>query len=270
MFNSYMYLPESRLTKWIKVYWFLQAVSDKAFTKQYILPDGCATIVIVLQGEMVLETYNNSLLREGIYVIPPTLKAHYDLMSNDIYFIDIQLKPGVFHQLFKLPVDKLDQRVYAFEDLSIKFDTSLLDKLLDLNDDKEKIINLLNNFCISLFDDNFKPNSTLLNIINLYESANLDLFYRSQNLSCRQIQRKVRTMSGLSPKTISRMSRFYKVLDRINPKKMNFDFFDIILDNSWTDQSHFIKDFKFFARNSPQNFILNQEAYLQYKAIKNI
>lgn len=269
MFRSVMYSPEFKLSSWIKTYWFLQGSGKNTFTKQYILPDGCATIVIVLKGEIVLETYNNSLLREGIYIIPPTLKAHYDLISNDIYLIDIHLKPGVLYQLFKLPIDKLEQRVYTFEDLSLKFETNLLEKLVSLNDDKIKMLALLNGFFTILFYNNFKSSQLLLGINKLYENSNLDLFYNGLNLSCRQIQRKVRLMSGISPKAISRMSRFYKILEKINPKKVSFDFIDII-DNSYSDQSHFIKDFKFFTRNSPKNFIEKQEAYLQYKAIKNI
>lgn len=269
MFKSSMFLPNNKLSNWIKVYWFLEGRGlGNNFNRQYILPDGCATIVFVLKGEMVLETYDNGLLTEGIYIIPPTLDAHYDLISDDIFLVDIQLIPGMFHQLFNIPIEELENRIYSFDDISIDFETSILEKLLKLKNSKSLLVDEINSFFTQLFyTKDFIPNKLLFSIEELYRNGNLEHFYERQTLSKRQIQRKVKCITGLNPKMISRIGRFYKILDSFNYKNVELDFVDIALSNNYADQSHFIKDFKSFTRASPKQFMRQHNQYLQYKAI---
>jgi len=270
MFNSMMYLPSNKLVDWIKVYWFLQGSGNgENFDKQYILPDGCATIVIVLEGQMLLETYSKCTLKKGIHIIPPTLQAHNDLISDDIYLIDIQLNPGIFYQLFGLPVEKLDDTIYSLEDLSIKMSDDLLEKITFYKDNRFMMINELDKFFTKLFvNRQFEANKLLYGIQKLYQNANLELFYEEQDLSKRQVQRKVKAITGLTPKSISQMGRFYNILENMKNNRMNIDFSDLALTNMYVDQSHFIKDFKAFSKCTPKQFLVEQENYLQYKAIK--
>ena len=257
MFNSIMFLPTSKLASWVKVFWFLQGTGlGKTFSKQYILPDGCATIVIVLKGKMILESYSNCELKQGIYVIPPTLEAHHDLTSDDIYLIDIQLLPGVFYQLFKLPINVLENKIYSFKDLSIDFDNTLLERIIKSADNKVFIINELNNFFSMLFSKkDFQTTPYLSNLVNLYKDGNLEQFYFNETLSPRQVQRKTKLLTGLTPKTISKISRFYNVLENMKSYKNGMTFIDIVQNNNYSDQSHFIKDFKSFSKISPKDFL---------------
>ncbi len=269
MFNSIMYLPTFKLASWVKVFWFLQGSGvGKTFSKQYVLPDGCATIVIVLKGKMILESHSNCELKQGIYVIPPTLEAHHDLTSDDIYLIDIQLLPGVFYQLFKLPINVLENKIYSFNDLSIDFDNTLLEKIIKFADNKVIIINELNNFFSMLFSKkDFQTTPYLCNLVNLYKDGDLEQFYHNERLSPRQIQRKTKLLTGLTPKTISKISRFYNVLENMKSCKDGMSFSDIAQNNNYSDQSHFIKDFKSFSKISPKDFLCKKEDYLQFKAI---
>lgn len=269
MFNSIMFLPNFKLASWIKVYWFLQGIGmGETYSKQYVLPDGCATIVIVLKGKMILESYSKCELKQGIYVIPPTLKVHYDLTSDDIYLIDIQLLPGVFYQLFKLPIDLLEDKVYSFKDLSIDFDEGLLDSIIKNTKNKFLIVDELDNFFTNLFNkNNFQATSYLQNLVNLYKNGNLEEFYNNEKVSHRQIQRKTKLFTGLNPKKISKVSRFYNILQSMKSSKEDIILIDIAQNNNYTDQSHFIKDFKSFTEISPKEFINNKDHYLQFKAI---
>jgi AraC-like DNA-binding protein len=271
MFNSKMYLPDLKLTPWIKVYWFLKGEGNgNEYKKRYILPDGCATIVFVLEGEMFLETYSKGVLKKGIYIIPPTLESHFDNISNNISLIDVQLNPGVFYELFNMPIEELEDKVYSFDDLSINFNSNILDIILEKRDSRVKLIRELNRFFLNLFNKNeFSSNDMLENINALYESNSLEEFYESQSLSPRQIQRKVKYITGLSPKMISRIARFNNVLKDLKNSKSRLEFANIAFNYDYSDQSHFIRDFKSFTRNSPKAFLEKSQNYLQYKAIKN-
>ena len=270
--TSKIFLPNFKLTKWIKLYWFLEGNGKRGLKKnKYVLPDGCATIVFILEGSVKLKAYNNKVLTQGIHIIPPLLRSHPNLFSNDIYLIDIHLNPGIFYKLFNLPVNKLSSNeVYTFDDVSISIDESIIEKLLLLKDNKLLLLNEINEYFYKLFDSvNYLDDHLINNLCNLYKDGNLDSFYESNNLSTRQIQRRVKNITGLTPKTISRIARFYNILENANDSSKNINLKELENVNRITDQSHLIKEFKYFTGVSPSNFFNKSDDYLQFNTIKN-
>lgn len=272
MFTSKMYIPNEKLKDWIKVFWFLEGRGDgKSSYIRNILPDGCATITFVLQGNMNLTIYDNGIIKRGIYIIPPVVNAHYDLISDDIFLVDIQLNPSIFYKLFNLPVNQLEKKIYTFDELSLNFDKSILEKLYEVKNDKNIIYSLLNDFFINLFNKlNFYSEEIILNINQLYKNGNLDEFFNSQSLSIRQIERKVKNYTGLTPQNISRLGRFYSVLEYMKFRQFNIEYCELALEHKFSDQSHFIREFKYFTKITPKNFIKDMNDFPQFKGLCNI
>lgn len=267
-----MYIPHEKLKDWIKVYWFLngKGKGETSYIRN-ILPDGCATICFILKGKMNLTIYQNGEVSRGIYVIPPVINAHYDLISDDVFLIDIQLNPSIFYKLFNLPINKILNRIYTFQELSLNFDNSLLDRLYEEKQNTFQIYNILNDFFIKLFYKlNFSSNDMILNITQLYLNGNLDSFFHSQNLSIRQIERKVKSYTGLTPHNIGKMGRFYSVLEYIKFRQYNLEYCELALEHKFSDQSHFIREFKSFTKSTPTNFIKNINNFPQFKGLCNI
>jgi AraC-like DNA-binding protein len=267
-----MYIPNEKLKDWIKVFWFLEGHGNgKLSHTRNILPDGCATITFVLQGNMDLTIYDNSVIKRGIYVIPPVVNAHYDVISDDIFLIDIQLNPSIFYKLFNLPVNELENKIYTFDELSLNFDKSILEKIYDVRNDKSAICSLLNNYFITLFDRlKFNSDEIILNINQLYKYGDLDNFLHSQNLSIRQIERKVKNYTGLTPQSISRLGRFYSVLEYMKFRQFNIEYCELALEHKFSDQSHFIREFKYFTKLTPKKFIKDVNDFPQFKGLCNI
>jgi len=269
MFNSKMFLPNYKLDNWIKVYWFLEGkgVGNNSYYRQ-ILPDGCATIVIVLDGVMNLNNYENGEIKRGIHIVPPVLKPHYDLISDDINLIDIQLNPSVFYKLFKIPVNELKNRIYSFDDISLDFDNSILEKLYKVKNNKAKINSLLNEYMIDLFNKlDFKEDEIILSINELYKSGDLNKFFDKQELSVRQLERKVKNYSGLTPKNLSKLGRFYSILEYMKYRQFNINFSQLSQEYEFSDQSHFIREFKSFSNETPSKFIKNTNNYPQFNGL---
>ena len=256
MFSSKMYIPNEKLKDWIKVFWFLEGNSNQGLTyTRNILPDGCATITFVIQGNMDLTIYKNGKIKRGIYIIPPVVNAHYDLISDDIFLIDIQLNPGIFNKLFNLSVKELENRIYSLDELSIKFDKTILDKITEEKNNKNAIYSLLNDFFIDLFHQhNFYSDEIILAINQLYSNGNLEDFFKSLTLSTRQIERKVKNCTGLTPQNISRLGRFYSVLEYMKFRQYNLEYCELALEYKFSDQSHFIREFKYFQMKLQVNF----------------
>jgi AraC-like DNA-binding protein len=268
--TSKMYLPSTILQDWIKVFWFMESDINDAIQSRLILPDGCATILLILKGKMLVEEYNSSVSK-GIYVVPPISKFHKTHVSEDSCIIDIQLKPGIFTKLFNIPVEKLELKFYDIKELSLNFDYSIIEQLFSCLNNKYLMIKLLNNYFTELFyKKDFQKDSLIIGLSELYKKGNLDSFFYEQKLSIRQIQRKVKEFTGLSPKEISKIARFYNVLSEYRYNAENMKFAQIAQKNNYTDQSHFIKEFKSFTSKTPKSFLCDSEEYAQFMGLSKI
>ena len=113
--------------------------------------------------------------------------------------------------------------------------------------------------------NNFEENDLLMNLYKLTKTHDLNTFYKENRLSVRQIQRKVKEATGMSPKSIERINKFYSTLKLIKTNSNVIDFKEIAIENNFYDQSSFIKEFKFFTGVTPKIFLNDSENFLQYK-----
>lgn len=268
MFISKMYLPEMDLQKWIKVFWIVEGIGNGSMDQSPLIPDGCATLVFVLNGTLKLPYYQSGTMTYGAYIIPPNTQSHFNLISDDIFHIDIQLNPGVFYKLFGIPASALESRIYTLDELSIFLDMSILEQLSANKHNTPVLLTHLNNFIYKLFSKNyFHEDSLLAGVTQLYKDGDIDTFFSQQNLSVRQLQRNVKNLTGIGPKAISRISRLYNVLDHIAkiPAESKFLYND--LENNFSDQSHFIKEFKSFTGVTPNSFLFHRDDFLQFSGL---
>lgn len=272
MFKSMMLIPHEKLKDLIKVFWFLEGNGNgNLIGCQKIIPDGCATVFIVLEGEINFSIYKNGEMTRGIYVHPPVMESYLSYISDNSYFIDIQLNPSVFHRLFNIPVDELKDTMYTLEDLSINFDSSFLERIYKCKDDKIKVYNELNNFLIDIFyKSDFHKNETICNINKLYKDGDLDAFFKCQNLSVRQTERNLKKITGLTPKSLSRIGRFYSILDYIKFREHNMEFKELAKEQNFSNHSHFIREFKSLTQATPENFLNINSEFPQYQGLCNL
>lgn len=272
MFKSTMLIPHEKLKNWIKVFWFLQGNgSGNFFGTQKIIPDGCATVFIVLDGKIDFSIYKDGDMTRGIYVHPPVMKSYFAYVSDDAYFIDIQLNPSVFYKLFNIPVNELKDTMYTLENLSINFDSSFLERIYKYKNDEIKIHNELNDFLLDLFyKSDFNKNESLCYINKLYKDGDLDAFFNSQNLSIRQLERNLKNTTGLTPKALSRIGRFYSILDYIKFREHNINFNELSREQSFSNHSHFIREFKSLTESTPKNFLNINNEFPQYQGLCNL
>jgi len=272
MFKSSMLIPHEKLKNWIKVFWFFEGKGNgNLIGCQKIIPDGCATVFIVLDGKIDFTTYKNGKMSRGIYVHPPVMKSYMSYVSDDAYFIDIQLNPSVFYRLFNIPVDELKDTMYTLEDLSINFDSLFLERIYKFKHDKIKVYNELNNFLLELFYKlDFNKNESICNINKLYKDGDLDTFFKSQNLSVRQLERNLKKTTGLTPKALSRIGRFYSILNYIKFREYNLEFKELAKEQNFSNHSHFIREFKSLTDATPETFLNINSEFPQYQGLCNL
>lgn len=74
------------------------------------------------------------------------------------------------------------------------------------------------------------------------------------NVSTRTIERSFTAATGLQPKKFLRIFRFQKILERLKRTHVFRSNTEIAYEFGYTDQSHFIKDFKSMSGTSPEAF----------------
>jgi AraC-like DNA-binding protein len=203
-------------------------------------------------------------VKTGVYISPPSTKSYNINLNNQFHFVDIAFHPGVFYELFKIPVSELENRAYNIEELSIKIDDSLLEKLYEKKESCKETVNILNSYFSKYFNRMYR-NDFIENIKHLTLTSNLDEFYSNSKLSNRQIQRETKKLTGLNPKTIQRISRFYKILEQIKSFE-TINLSNLAQELDFYDQSHLIKEFKSFSGINLTNFMQLSSNYLQYQS----
>lgn len=265
MFNFKTFTPHLKLQKWIKSYWIFdyKRINIINNQKKIITPFDNVCILFIINNSKK-KKYKGFSAEDGIYVCPPSMNIQTLELNEDLYYIDVSLYPGIFFKLFGIPVSELENRIYNIEELSLKFDLSILEILYDLKGNISGTVNQLDNYFLNMFK-NFQEDSLLMNIYQLTKNYNLDEFYLQNRLSIRQVQRKVKEFTGINPKDIQRINKFYHTLTTIKTNKNFLDFGNVATQNNYYDQSYFIKEFKSFTGLTPKQFLENTDNFLQYK-----
>lgn len=267
LFKFNTFKPNSKLEKWIKSYWIIDYQKkslDKHQKEKVIIPYDNVCLMFIINPSSNKIDFFGTPIKSGIYIAPPSMNVNKIIFDKDIYYIDISLYPGVFTKLFNIPIYELEDRLYDVKELSLKFDLTILETLYNLKDNSFATVNQLDQYLFDIFKD-MEEDRVLSNLLVLSKDHNLDNFYKQNVLSTRQIQRKVKDLTGITPKSIERISRFYDTLKIIKSNENNIDFKNIAIESNFYDQSSFIKEFKFFTGVTPTLFLLHAEDFLQYR-----
>ena len=76
----------------------------------------------------------------------------------------------------------------------------------------------------------------------------------------RQLQRQFDGATGVSPKTLARTIRFEAIRNRLIFEP-DANLTDLAYEFGYTDQAHFIKDFKAFTNKTPGEFALEMQKF---------
>jgi AraC-like DNA-binding protein len=220
------------------------------------------TIMIFNFGERsILHSKDNTQLEvDKCLILGPVKQAfHYSLSSNSEILV-ANFKDDAFYRFFgnasalgDLPVnpdDLLDENCF----------TSLWDQLNKIKDISERVSYILD-FCKPYLKKRNEIAKQLSNFrdetLNPIKSiANL------QNQTERNIQLNHKKTLGYSAKEINRYHRFLKtigLIETIASKSVKIDWFEIINECGYYDQSQLIRDFKHYINISPTKYLKFQQ-----------
>ncbi|MFT3920463.1 AraC family transcriptional regulator [Cloacibacterium sp.] len=220
------------------------------------------TILIFNFGEKAILHSKNStkVVVDRCFVLGPIKQAFdYSLPPNSQILV-ANFKDDAFYRFFG--------NASIAEHLPINPDDLLVENCftalwIELNKigDKNHQVNYLLEFCKPYLRDSNIIAEKLVNFDN--ENLNPIKYLASQqNQSERNIQLKYKKLLGYTSKEINRYQRFLKAIERIQniaSTSTKMDWFEIINECSYYDQSQLIHDFKHYLNISPTKYLKFQQ-----------
>ncbi|SDJ15955.1 helix-turn-helix domain-containing protein [Alteribacillus bidgolensis] len=121
-------------------------------------------------------------------------------------------------------------------------------------------VHLFEKFIESLFSDSIYQNIVEYSINQIYESKgniNINQLSMDTGYSDRYIRKKFEESIGFSPKQFSEIVRFQNSLAMLFTDNNKQKLSDVVYENGYHDQAHFVKGFKKFVDLTPTQFIQN-------------
>jgi len=260
--NGMLYTVDGDLNEIISHFYHIHHLQGDTVLKH--LSPSLEILLIFNLGSSVAISFNNSCspneIQKGCAVIGPLKQMlNYELKEGaDAIVVNFRLSG--FYRLCKIPLNNLDgQTIYDPDSQMDKFSWNDLWITLSQITDIEARLTIISDYVahyIHEIEDAVQP---LIDGEHYFYNAAknpVKAIASDAKLTERTIQIRFQKYAGYSSKELLRFLRFKMVLSRfIGGKENSFDMFEIITTFNYHDQSHLIKDFKYFLGVTPQQFL---------------
>ncbi|MEM7332752.1 MAG: helix-turn-helix domain-containing protein [Chloroflexota bacterium] len=263
--NIQFYQPAPPLHQFIDCLWYVDL--QVPYTREKILPSG--TIELMINFGSPHRKYNQT-------------ESAYDLMQSswvagfqtefivnepvaETCMMGVRFKPGGAYPFLHLPISEITNFVIDLDCIWGAYAHELRERLLEAQSIEQKFAVLEQQLLKRLNHDKLRQPIVQFAINGIYTSnGTLSLKALCQDIGISQkhlithFKRKV----GVSPKQMSRVIRFQKVLNEINPGTP-IDWRAIAYACEYYDQSHFNHDFSAFTGMAPSEYVIFRQTLHQ-------
>lgn len=194
----------------------------------------------------------------GLFLYGQTLKPIEMCIGGRYQLIIFQLYPFLIKSFFNVTPDSINDNCYdltAFEGFRM---TQLLSELYSSKVLESRIL-MLSEFLYQLFlckkqQLDYRILDVIASIIDLKGIGNIKSIALEHDINSRTLERRFQAETGLSPKQFAKIIQFQSSLEQLSFKDYT-KLTDIVYENGFSDQSHFIKVFKAYTGKTPKAFI---------------
>jgi AraC-like DNA-binding protein len=244
------HFPIDKLRDYIKYY----VVSENDVETEYkVFPLSGLVIGFQYRGE--LSSINKSIIKltsAGITGISDSYKVFKNSANIGtilVYFTEIGFTHFTSH-----PANELFNLSLSLDDIFEKSKVNEVEeKLATVSTDKQRI-KIVEQFFVSQLKD-IQTDMLVVEAVKLIYQSKGTIRIKELNeklfISQSPFEKRFRKVVGTTAKKFASIVRFNSVLDNMNETK---SLTEICYENNFFDQAHFIKDFKQFAGDTPENF----------------
>ncbi|MCB0281580.1 MAG: helix-turn-helix transcriptional regulator [Calditrichaeota bacterium] len=260
------YIPGPQLSPFVEFFWSGKFnVNAVSFFSQRVVPNGYIELIIhlsdfhceLLQGSSFSPSPNYTLI--GMFSKP------YDVhFRATVDVFGIRFKPEGIQHIFGVPAAEINAGFEDMNSVTGKHFREYTEQLKDIEHFRMQL-QLSENYLLKNLNRN-KINLSYLNhaaeIIRRRKGMiSIEQLSAEVYISRRQLEREFKQKLGLSPKQYMRIARLNEVNRQIQNGRR------ILLTNlayacGYSDQAHFIKDFKHFTGASPAVFVKERDRFI--------
>lgn len=178
------------------------------------------------------------------------------ILENKGRVFGIKFKPGAFYPFVKAPVSRFTNATTSFWD-AFGVESKALEEALLTQEDEGEMVKLAEKFLRERLpeqDTNVQVINEIIDYIIAHrEITKVDDVVSQFNLNKRTVQRLFRQYVGVSPKWVIKRYRLHEVAERLAGGEV-VDWPAIVVELGYSDQAHFIKDFKTIVGRTPVEY----------------
>jgi AraC-like DNA-binding protein len=244
-------IPADRLKPYIKYF----VVSENSLENTYkIFPS--ASLVIGFQYRGKLSVLKNgletNLATAGITGIADSFKVFNN--SANIGTILVFFNEVGFASFTSCPANELFNQSVSLDNIFNKHAISETEEKLSLAQTNHQRINIVENFLLSQLKS-IQTDQLIIEAVKFIYQSHGIIRIKELNkklfVSQSPLEKRFRKLVGTTPKKFASIVRFNTVLKNIETSK---SLTEICYENNFFDQAHFIKDFKQYTGDTPENF----------------
>lgn len=217
---------------------------DMAQTSRQTLaiPDGCVDIIFDCDA-------NNPSAR----VCGTTIEARSADFIQGHHYFGVRFAPGVMPDFLDLMAEELTDQQFSFLDV-IPDARLAFERIVETRQFSQQMALFNYYFTPRLIR---RPSSTTPSVIQAIRqqrgNIRLEQLETLTGFTCRTLQRQFRQDTGMSPKVFSRIIRCQSALKCIHLQR-EMTFSDLAFDLGFSDQSHFLREFKKLVSTTPLDY----------------
>ncbi len=243
--------PSERLKPYIKYFVVSENDSEKTYK---VFPSSGLVIGFQYKGQLAIikENSENKLTSAGITGITDgykIFKSSADIGTILVYFTEIGFTHFATH-----PANELFNLSLSLEEVFDSKSIAEVEEKLTMSPTDLDRIKIVEQFLISHHKD-IETDKLIVEAVKLIYQRNGTIRIKELNeklfISQSPFEKRFRKVVGTSAKKFASIVRFNAVLENLNETKT---LTEICYENNFFDQAHFIKDFKQFTGETPENF----------------
>ncbi len=250
-----IYQPREELRPYVRYYWVLE--SDEPFSV-LTFPIGCPQMIFHGRSPLFIPELSS---RQDKFTISGQVNFPAHIASDgDTEMIVAVFYPHTIGMFIDTPPSAFYNQEISGYDIGNKQLNLLADRIFDCAD-SETAVSLIEKWLTARIAPslNIERIGTSLTALLRSPSISIENLAGIACLGKKQYGRLFRECVGMNPKEYGRIARFPRALRMLQLGSR--DYADIAYSNGYSDQSHFIRDFRQFSGMTPKQLTANQTPY---------
>lgn len=248
-------IPDKSISLFVKNIWVFESEDKGTITSLPFFADGFPGLMFQ-QSENGLVVKPHDKKMPELFLYGQTINPIVLEISGTYLIIIFQLFPFVLRTFFDVLPQSINDNCYHLDNTENKI--SKLNKQLisckTINEKIDKITNLLLEYFQNRKQNlDLEIRKAIVEIMTTKGQESIFSIAEKQHLNLRTFERRFLKETGLPPKQFAKIIQFQASLEQLSVKDYT-KLTDIVYENGFSDQSHFIKVFKAFTGKTPKNF----------------